>query len=261
MPVKFKINETKFDNYTNESAYWAGFLAADGNLRIAKGNIYQVRLYLKKSDSTHLLKFKEFLQADHKVSLSPTYDRCSFEFSNERIYKKLGELYNITANKSLTLKYPEQLPLEFERHFIRGIFDGDGCITEGFWNKNSRTASVSITIVSTEDVINHIFKYAEKILGPITYMPSNHAVTKGVKVFNLCIRQGLQFLEHLYEDSEEPVRLDRKYSIFYRIMTGGRKTREIIPYKDRMPVKSTRKSREDKWKPAKVIFRKDNGIV
>jgi hypothetical protein len=243
MPAKkFNINHNAFATITPESAYWAGFLAADGNLRISSSGCKQVRLYLKKSDATHLEKFKRFLNSKHKVSLSPTYDRCSFEFVSEKMYDDLIRLYNITPNKSLTYVFPN-IPEEFMPHFIRGVFDGDGCISEGFWNKNSRTASVSISIVGTDSMIQEILNWANKNIGRIDYKPSDHHSTSGCSIFNLAVRQGIQFLAKLYEGSTEETRLDRKFEIFNRIFNGERKVREIAPYEERMVCKTDRKRR------------------
>lgn len=242
MASKFKINHNAFSSFSKDAAYWAGFIAADGNVRVTSHGCKQIRIYLKKSDAFHLEKFKEFLRSDHKISLSPTYDRCSFEFTSDQIYEDLVKFYNITPRKSLTYLAPE-LPADMWPHFIRGVFDGDGCITEGFWNKNSKTASVSVTIVGTANLIERIYTWAELKIGTILYKPSNHHSTPGCRIFNLCIRQAMVFLSELYVDSTENTRLDRKYIMYSRIVSGGRRTRNIVPYDQRMPCKTNRKRR------------------
>lgn len=58
---KYTINETVFSNINEYSAYWLGFLVADGYLphkNVAKGN--QIILDIGTRDYNHLVKFKEF---------------------------------------------------------------------------------------------------------------------------------------------------------------------------------------------------------
>lgn len=266
---KFSINHNAFSEYTPESAYWAGFLAADGNLRVSHSGCKQIRIYLKKSDSIHLEKFKKFLQSEHKVSLSPSYDRCSFEFTSEKIFDDLTRLYNITPTKSFTLKPPTGLPENLIRHYVRGVFDGDGTVGETFTNRNSLMATIFFAITGTEELINFIFNWSESKIGSINYKIVNHPRSMGIKVFNLTTNQTLQILSVLYEDSSEEIRLDRKFEIFNRLISGIRKTRELLPYDqrnvcltDRRRGKKTSLSAINKEKrQLKTLKTKDDGIV
>jgi len=234
------INHSAFSEYTSESCYWAGFLAADGNIRITHHGSKQIRLYLKKSDSDHLEKFKTFLGSGHKVSLSPTYDRCSFEFTSVQIYDDLMKLYKLTPRKSMTLEPPENIPEDMKKHFIRGYFDGDGCLCETFLNKNSLKSSIMVTIVSTKAFVDWLTLYAQSLFGEIRYKPSLHPNGETM-VFNLGTLKAIEFLRNLYEDSSVETRLDRKYEKFEPISRGVRKTRELIPYDQRMVCKTDRR--------------------
>lgn len=241
---KFSIDHTSFSSYTPESAYWAGFLAADGCIRIQKGTIKQIRIYLKKSDSPHLEKFKRFLKSEHLVSLSNTYDRCSFEFTSAQIFDDLQKFYNLTPNKSLTYIFPRQLPALLIPHFIRGLSDGDGCICETFMNKNSITASVIYNIVGTADVVGFVYDWSSSKLGQINYKPTNHPTSAGIRVFNLGTKLALEFLNIIYENSNVEIYLDRKFEIYKRVTTGQRKTRELAPYDQRVVCKTSRRRKK-----------------
>ena len=46
---------------------------------------------------------------------------------NHKIIDDLVKL-NIVQCKTLTLKYFEEMPEHLHAHFIRGYFDGDGCV-------------------------------------------------------------------------------------------------------------------------------------
>ena len=101
-------------------------------------------------------------------------------------------------------------------------------------------ASIHVTIVGTESIVLGVKRWATEELGEIKYQPT-FLVNGETMVFNLGTRLALLFLRKLYENSTEQTRLDRKYSIFYRITNGQRMTRELPPYDQRMPVSTDRR--------------------
>jgi DNA-binding transcriptional regulator WhiA len=68
------VNETIFDSITEASAYWIGFLMADGNVHNAKHGSPIIRLALGAKDRDHILKFAQFTGSTHKVI--STYTIC-----------------------------------------------------------------------------------------------------------------------------------------------------------------------------------------
>lgn len=236
------INHNAFSEYSHEAAYWAGFLASDGNISQSKtGKNSRVRLYLSSIDEPHLQKFKRFLQSEHKVALSEKYDRCSFEFSSEQICQDLLDKYNITPRKSMTYEYPT-IPLEFEADFLRGLFDGDGCICESFTCKNSLTASLNIYIMGTKSVADGVMNFAKKALAEESPGYFSTHVNGETAFAHFATRNGGKLCTIMYLNSTENSRLDRKYSIYKRVFLDGvRKTRELPPYEQRVVTKTSRR--------------------
>jgi intein/homing endonuclease len=120
---KYALRENLLDTIdTQEKAYFLGFMWSDGNVSKRKNN-FKISLNIKDKDI--LYKFAEMFYIDQ-----PMVD-ISKNTASLRIYsKKLTDrLINLgcTPAKSFTCKYPE-LNDELDRHFIRGLFDGDGCI-------------------------------------------------------------------------------------------------------------------------------------
>ena len=116
-----KIDETYFDNpNTEKSAYWAGFIAADGY--IYNLNKY-VRLEINIKDKQHL----ELLGNDigKTVTEYDKHNSCKLTISSGHIVDTLAQ-YQITQKKSLTLQFPTNINADNIHHFIRGYFDGDG---------------------------------------------------------------------------------------------------------------------------------------
>jgi len=160
--AKYDYIEDAFDTIdTQEKAYWLGFLYADGNI-IPYGK-YEVKISLAYKDLEHVKKFGDFILKDNngeqlvrhytaKIK-GKEYPSAKVCVTNKKIVTDLISL-GCTENKSLTLKFPSenQVPSGLIRHFVRGYFDGDGCIgtprygyqnksCDGQLRKNGRTVS------------------------------------------------------------------------------------------------------------------------
>lgn len=66
------------------------------------------------------------------IQNSNNKDKSTVNFSSLSLCKDLTKL-GAKRNKSLTLEFPsdEIVPKKYKHHFIRGYFDGDGCIWNG----------------------------------------------------------------------------------------------------------------------------------
>lgn len=206
------LNSAAFDEYTEESCYWAGFLAADGNVD-SKGRI---RIMLKYDDILHLEKFKKYLQSTHTVSSNTTtYNRCSFEFTNRDMCEVLDLNFNIVPEKSLTMKFPHFIKADMVRHFLRGYFDGDGSVCESFSNANSVTATLYTTFCSGSfDFINYIYTFLNARLNTVGHLQDFNTGKKWQIKYNT--NDSIKLLHYMYDDSN--VSLDRKYAFYERVV-------------------------------------------
>ncbi len=118
-----QIKEDIFDIITEESAYWIGFLLADGNVYHPPKRSKQLNLGLAERDWEHLEKFKKFIGSNK--SLYYNKGGVFISFYSNRIVEKLSE-YGIVLRKSKIAKVPEIL--KNNRHFWRGMIDGDGWV-------------------------------------------------------------------------------------------------------------------------------------
>lgn len=135
---EYQINENFFKTIdTEEKAYILGFLYADGCNYVSKSGqkeIIAVQLEQDKdileqiktaTESTYPL-YTEIQKENNKIKY--IFRVTSSELSDD-LYK-LGVVYK----KSLVLTFPDLSIFKSEtlvRHFIRGVFDGDGCIWMG----------------------------------------------------------------------------------------------------------------------------------
>lgn len=130
MGVKHKVNENFFKKWSKNMAYVLGYIYADGNL--LNCDYIRARYFqITSVELDALERIKHMMNSEHNITKhKPSY------LKGKIIYRlKIGshEIYNdllmhgLYPNKSLDMEFPE-IPLEYTGHFIRGYFDGDGCI-------------------------------------------------------------------------------------------------------------------------------------
>ena len=141
---KTKFNENVFDEInTEEKAYWLGFIFADGYIDSSpllpvKKSRYAFEVSLKGNDIEHLNKFNKFMEHNkNNVKLGEVrcnnkiITRCRWGIVNKHLWERLNELGCI-PNKSTILSFPNKTIFESDSliiSFIRGYFDGDGCLS------------------------------------------------------------------------------------------------------------------------------------
>lgn len=114
-------------------AYILGFLFADGSLEDAW---YLRGKYLRASNiNREVIQYiKDSLESAHPIAqLNPTDPteskrkiRYLIRIGSHKIYNSLIKL-GLYPNKSLTVEFPV-VPKKYLSDFIRGYFDGDGCV-------------------------------------------------------------------------------------------------------------------------------------
>lgn len=212
---KYQLNENYFENIDNEEkAYWLGFLYADGNVRIHKGRSGILKLKLKQSDRQHIEKLNQCLNSNYPikdgvdiVKIKGKEHKCPFSVVNIYNTKLVKDLMLIgcVENKTFKLKFPEFLDKELIRHFIRGYFDGDGCIHK----IKNRPDSFILSIVSVN----------KKFLKNINKYLSATDIYQYQKLFSLNILKISDILyakKFFYEKSN--IYLERKFKIFESII-------------------------------------------
>lgn len=194
-----QIKEDIFDTITEESAYWVGFILADGNIYHPKKRSKQLNIGLAERDWEHLEKFKKFIGSNKQLYYNNGGVFISF-YSN-RIVEKLAE-YGIVPRKSKIAKVPENL--KNNRHFWRGMVDGDGWVT-------TRTEGHPILgLCGTLDVVKQFRCFVNKSQ---RIYRRDEGKNFGELAYTCCLAQILA--KRLYEGAE--IFLQRKYDGYQRI--------------------------------------------
>ncbi|MCA2991625.1 hypothetical protein [Gemmatimonas sp.] len=194
---RYHVNDQFFRRINSEEvAYVLGLLYADGNVRDTPSPT--VNLALKSEDRGHLVKVLAIMDADYKI-----YDAaCSsrFTITSARLVADLKR-HGVEPRKSLTAQPPE-LPEKWRRHFWRGVFDGDGCIS---------LPMKGINLVGTLDTVS-VFRALCREIVPGT-RANLHPIRRQRRTwgYNLTGMYALAVLEELYRDCT--IALDRKASL------------------------------------------------
>jgi hypothetical protein len=133
---RFNVNHSYFNVIDSEDkAYWLGFLFADGCIRKTKTGS-QVVLKLSVKDESHLIKFKNDLNSEHKIFYNvnkTTSKKGTPSVSNNCIIRvNSGKWLKIWLNKDVFQERHLQLITQkLMRNFIKilyGVIKDDGRI-------------------------------------------------------------------------------------------------------------------------------------
>lgn len=149
MPIHRDVNRDFFKKWTHEMSYVLGFFAADGYMTLNNrgANFWSIQI----TDREILYKIRKSLHSNHKISVKVS------KLGHKNLYRlqigskemcddlrKLGYCENKT--RSMAIKFIDPA---FIADFVRGYFDGDGCVWSGILNRSARTRRTGIILSFT----------------------------------------------------------------------------------------------------------------
>lgn len=199
----------------SDSAYWLGFLYADGSVRKDRNEIV---LDLQEKDLKSVEDFHQYcgnknsIRTHNKKLNGKDFISYASGFSNAKVKQNLMRL-GCVPNKSLILTFPieEQVPTSYIYDFVRGYIDGDGYIQ--FDREKHR---YRIMILGTEEFLKGLMNRLDLF---------NHcsiSKDKNSSIYVLTISHKdfvLELLEKLYGNSK--YHLQRKYDIYKQAVEGA----------------------------------------
>ncbi|MBI2338497.1 hypothetical protein HYU95_04930 [Candidatus Daviesbacteria bacterium] len=132
--------ETFFDIWSKDMAYVLGYFAADGSMYKNKRRSCYIAFTSTDEELINLIKKIMSVSnaiENYKNPYKTWKRRYVLQIGSRKLFLKLIEL-GFTPRKSLTLKFPKELPNELLRHFVRGYFDGDGCASFVHYKRKDR---------------------------------------------------------------------------------------------------------------------------
>lgn len=203
---KYPLKESVFDDAENdeEAAYFVGLLMADGSVprRSARSEAC-LRLCLTWTDRDIIIRLQHFLQTNKPFTkenahgYEGTKPSCRFEVFSRRLVEAVAR-YGVVPNKSGREAVSR---LENNKHFWRGMIDGDGwlCLTCGRHPIIGLTGSLRI--------VEQFSDFAWSVVGKREKKPErNGSIWKMV----IGYKAGYRLIQHLYGDCR--IALARKES-------------------------------------------------
>jgi len=144
-------------------------------------------------------------------------ERFVFRVGSKLIYNDLLNL-SVTPRKSLTMLFPN-IPSEFLSYFIRGYFDGDGCLhlIKGKYPRLIFTSGSNKFLTGLSNALSNILSIPLKVIYS-QLQESN----------NLCYRLhyntklSRKILEFMYKDLERAPYLERKFAIYQKYLQNSK---------------------------------------
>ena len=185
---KYEVNHRYFSEINSqEKAYWLGFLQTDGYLL---SSVKRVGLAISTKDIDHLQKFKESQGATYPIHTYIASGYAAVEYSrivitSDQMWDDLNAL-GITPQKTKS-SLPLSLGEDLERHYVRGLLDGDG----GFMKSKFTKAGYTINFCSASEPLA---RFVADSLG------SDHlTIDKKKNVWYAQVTPTVERIDYLYE--------------------------------------------------------------
>jgi len=230
------IDEDFFSAWSPEMAWVLGLLFTDGHVQTRRRTRQSISI--TSIDLDLLENIRHFLKTTRPIKkLIQSYDKTKhiyqLEFFREKMRDDLQRL-GLIEKKSLVMKFPD-VPDQYVRHFIRGCWDGDGCVyidKDGRLNASYVSGSKKFMehLVDTlykagihRKRITHFIKKAKRLrsIYPVGKYPLNIHVENRSKSPSYSIklnsRENMEtFFYYLYVGADESMYLKRKYDVFVK---------------------------------------------
>ena len=199
-------------------AYVLGFFAADGCMFVnPRGSRY---IDFTSTDYKLIYKIREMIGSNHSVGRhsdqNPNWKtRYRLQAGSKIIFNDLLKL-GFCPRKAKVLRFPGVPKLHF-RHFVRGYFDGDGCVSSGIYNRKGRKDKARV-------LATRFSSASKQFLMDLLLALREHArleggfIVKKVRGFELVfsINDSKKLYRFMYENVLSERFLERKYNKFQK---------------------------------------------
>lgn len=236
MGVKYKVNENFFKTWSRNSSYVLGVLFADGNLENAaylRGRYVR----LTSTDRSLIEQAKDSLNSQHKIVIMPPSgnkkEKYLLRIGSHKIYNDL-EALGLHPRKSLNMELP-RIPYRFLSDFVRGYFDGDGCIAiEKTKNRPHNRLRAIFTSGSKNFLVSLSKILKQRCIGKTGKIYDSH---RSYQLIYSSV-DAAKLLEFMYSKVRERklLYLDRKYDKYQNLMlcSAGYKCENLFDKRSRV---------------------------
>ena len=219
----YKIDESFLDCIDSEQkAYFLGWMWSDGTVS-ERDNAFTIEL--AGADGPILETLAGFFSKDQLVKYYKNVKyRCGWRavlsIYSKKLKARLIEL-GCMPNKTFSLKFPEWLDESLQHHFVRGVFDGDGCL---YVNKGNSGLFIVGAAYDLLTGISRIF-------------PARSVLSKQNNIYSLSVRSYKnlsQVLSFIYNDAnvflqrkrEKAIEFEKQYDCYKQRLVGSNQEKE-----------------------------------
>lgn len=216
MGKKYSANESFFDSWTQEMAYLLGLWYADGSVEYAP-SMRGHYIRLGSTDRFIVETAKHALEAEHSITMNirgrnkPYY---VLRIGSKKLFESLGK-HGVHERKSKSVEWPN-IPKAYLASFIRGYFDGDGCVYLEAKQTKTKRLTTAFTCANSEfltELRRVLFEEAGMDEGRKIHQTSGLGTAYQLRYST---RDSIRLFLWLYTSVERPLYLSRKYDIFMR---------------------------------------------
>lgn len=200
---RYYVNDAFFEVPDLVNCYWAGFLAADGNL---SSTGHQVTFRLSTKDVDRVRQFRSDSGVTNPIESYRTnkgHPYCGITVTSQQWHEDLGRHFNVVPAKTSSLQPPNIGDEDLIWAFCRGFFDGDGHVSKRADKINVVGKSVDFITWIVRDVFEAHHRIYENNGSHACYISGEVLQEVAIK---------------LYADSTPETRMHRKYQ---RLVDGG----------------------------------------
>lgn len=212
---KCNFSRRYFRDYTHESSYWMGFIAADGHVNVKRE---RVELKIHSRDIDRLISFRRVLNGDFPVYRFKTRPHVGVQiYSKESVSDLIQKGIGV---KSPDLQPPIGIPEDCVRHFIRGYFDGDGSIS--FSKSPNGRLRPTFQITGSKSLLEWMKEKLSEQAG--VYLSIHARQGEGCWVLKHGSRRSLiKMRDYFYDSVDESLYMKRKKEKFDMILCSAKR--------------------------------------
>ena len=245
----YVVNDNYFKEWSSDMAYILGFWFTDGYMNEKLGTFSVTQ---HKKDKYILENILKKMGSD---SILYRHGNNSFDFkiTSHEIVKDIKK-YGGFQRKSYNIKFPKMIPQKYLSDFIRGLWDGDGCVCF----QKSQKCYVSSFVSASKDFVCDLLDLLRKEIRGFkgTINPYHN-----VYVLNVGVNDTRRLRGYLYKNIyDNSLFLQRKYEKFK--LSGeiriALQNIEFVSYEDASEfVRNLGIKTHKEWKR----YKKNNGII
>ena len=206
---RYSLNEHYFDEINTPSkAYILGMLYADGCNFVEH---HAVTLSLQECDRDVIDFVKSEIEYEGPVRINrlsrknPKYNDQYVLCINDEYMSNQLEKLGVVKAKSLILKFPDFITDELIPHFVRGYFDGDGCVVYNDAHQKCYTKTAG-----TKEFCNQLSEILKKLNCKHNITHPNQSKDNNTFILQTCgNKSSMTLLSWIYDNSE--FHMSRKY--------------------------------------------------